>query len=608
MTTSKQMIVQLAALLLLSASPIAHASCGSEAEVLFQSNAYADSLIDVGVFQGGSVISSQSDWETFLFSFRPNYDGDRLARTSVNFNEEKVVIASYATVATCLVEIDDAWLECESSSDSSAPSLKMFMDVYDASYGCNVACMAIGQVIYAVAVPLQWEIDTSNDVVIDVTGPCAEVASTSSTQIFEKLELVQFSSDIECGNGECLDPNGTCATEVQCFADPCDVTSCGDNAFCTSNYCGGCNAVCTPVDDSIATTSGPATTIITTSATTNSTLDVTCGEGECLDPNGTCAVEVQCFADPCQVSSSCSENEICIGSICGGCTAVCVPAGSLKTTTSSTILVDTTTIGNVSDIQLDTTTSTVAVETEVSSTPETDSVPKDSDLCDRIRVVFNSSALSRFLVPGGKSGTNMTIVTSEDVMNELLEGFYPTSSEASTTGLENIDFSTEQVIFGTYYQSSTCNAELESVELSCVGTTVEVSMTVLDDSIGCDTACDAEGQVVYALVTPIGADALFDTTVVGPCLDSPTTDSVTLSTTEASNSAATSTTTVATTSSSKTVPSNTASISPTTKPTLAENMPEANQDSVNSSNSLIPKLPLILLSSALVLFHLSWRL
>jgi hypothetical protein len=37
-------------------------------------------------------------------------------------------------------------------------------------------------------------------------------------------------------------------------------------------------------------------------------------------------------------------------------------------------------------------------------------------------------------------------------------------------------------------------------------------------------------------------------------------------------------------------------------------MPKANQDSVNSSNSLIPKLPFILLSSALVLFHFSWRL
>ncbi|KAL3776760.1 hypothetical protein HJC23_013938 [Cyclotella cryptica] len=609
MTTSKRMISHLAAFLLSSIAPIAHASCGSEAEVLFQSNAYADSLIEDLGFQGGSVISSQSDWERFLFSFRPNSSGDRIARTSIDFDKEKVVLATYATRATCLVEIDDAWLECESSSDSSTLSLKMFMDVYDSSYGCNIACMALGQVVYAVAVPLQWEVDTSNGFVIDVTGPCAEAASTSSTQIFQKLELVEFSSDIVCGSGECLDPNGTCAVEVQCFVDPCDVTSCGENESCTANYCGGCNAVCTPVGDSTATTtSGPTTTILTSVATTNSSLDVICPEGECLDPNGTCAIEVQCFADPCQVSSSCSDNEICIGNTCGGCHAVCVPSGSVTSTTSSTIFLDTTTLGSVSDILLDTTTSTVAIGTEVTSTIGTDSVPIDSDLCEQIRVVFNSSALSRFLVPDGKSGTNMTIVTSADVMSELLAGFYPTSSDASTTGLENIDFTTEQVIFGTYYQSSTCNAELESAEVTCVGTTVEVSMTVLDDSIGCETACDAEGQVVYALVTPIGADASFDTTVVGPCLDSPTTDSITLATTVASASITSVTAAVTTTTSSSTVQSSAASVSPTTKPSSAGNIPEANPNAVNSSNSLTPKLPFILLSSALVLFHLSWRL
>merc|ERR1719297_389122 len=38
-----------------------------------------------------------------------------------------------------------------------------------------------------------------------------------------------------------------CPTTAQCFADPCNINTCPayPDASCTSNYCGGCNAVFT---------------------------------------------------------------------------------------------------------------------------------------------------------------------------------------------------------------------------------------------------------------------------------------------------------------------------------------------------------------------------
>ena len=46
-----------------------------------------------------------------------------------------------------------------------------------------------------------------------------------------------------CMAGQCLSPNGVCASEVVCFADPCDVSNDCDGE-CEANYCGGCHAVC----------------------------------------------------------------------------------------------------------------------------------------------------------------------------------------------------------------------------------------------------------------------------------------------------------------------------------------------------------------------------
>jgi len=54
----------------------------------------------------------------------------------------------------------------------------------------------------------------------------------------------RFGVDPTCPKDACLDPVGKCAGMVQCFADPCSVTQKCAPESCTSNYCGGCHAVC----------------------------------------------------------------------------------------------------------------------------------------------------------------------------------------------------------------------------------------------------------------------------------------------------------------------------------------------------------------------------
>ncbi|GMH36055.1 hypothetical protein BSKO_03923 [Bryopsis sp. KO-2023] len=94
-------------------------------------------------------------------------------------------------------------------------------------------------------------------------------------------------------------PPGPCppgVPQAACKADPCDVTKCPafPNAKCVSNFCGGCNA------DFFV-------------------------NGKKVDCNSGCPPdkpEVQCFADPCQVTQcDAFPNAKCVSNFCGGCNA-----------------------------------------------------------------------------------------------------------------------------------------------------------------------------------------------------------------------------------------------------------------------------------------------
>ena len=273
-----------------------------------------------------------------------------------------------------------------------------------------------------------------------------------------------------------------------------------------------------------------------------------------------------------------------------------------ETTTSETasddetngILLDTTTSGTASGIDVNESVDAVTGSNNVAPAPAA-VLPTDDDLCDQIRVGFKSNALSRYLVPDGKSGESVTIVTSKDELDELLAGFLPTFGD-DTTELEDIDFSTEQVILASYYQSSTCNIELLAANFVCEGTVVKIGVAVLDESVGCEIACEAEDQVVYGIVTPLGADASLKVAINGPC------DSATIATagpevTEPSTTQAT--TTEATTTDTDAVSS--------TVPTDSGNVPEGIPRIEGSSCSSKNMSPMVMFSTALLL-HLSWRL
>ncbi|KAL7514049.1 hypothetical protein ACHAXN_011301 [Cyclotella atomus] len=520
------------------------ATCGSH-QVLFQSNAYADSLADGdSKFEGGSVQTSQYEWDEFLTTFHPNIEGESIARTDIDFNEEKVVIGTYGTSATCMVEIDDVRLQCESVD--GATSVKLEMDVIDSSLGCQIKCMALGQVVYAVAVPVEWEIDT-NDIVVKATGPCLEETTTSSTEeVYQKLELIQYSLELDnCDSGECLSPNGTCAEEVLCFVDPCkpDLGACEADEICTSNYCGGCSAVCTPVDNT--TTSGPTSTVASQTTTTYST------------------------------TGSVEANDDLIDAIV------------LDTTTSSTQGVEVAVTTGATD------------PNKIVSPP---SVPTDDELCNQITVAYESSALARYLVLDGMSGSSVTIITSQDQMDELLAGFMPMTQDASISELEGVEFTTSQVIFATHYESNTCNIEIMTSNFVCDGTTIKLGMDLLDESAGCEVSCDAEGQVVYAIVTPIGAEAELDTTTNGPCLDAITIDSVTVATEAASTTDTASSVASTTTASTEDSDSNTNSVPQTTKPDSG-NVPEGIPRNGYLSNTSGP-MPSLVLGGIFLVFHL----
>ncbi|CAF4808071.1 unnamed protein product [Rotaria sp. Silwood1] len=84
---------------------------------------------------------------------------------------------------------------------------------------------------------------------------------------------------------------------VDCFADPCSVSTCpGDkSATCVSNYCGECTALWYGADGNLAN----------------------CNNTSSCPPD---QPEVQCFADPCQ-GAACSAypNATCVANYCGGC-------------------------------------------------------------------------------------------------------------------------------------------------------------------------------------------------------------------------------------------------------------------------------------------------
>ena len=226
-------------------------------------------------------------------------------------------------------------------------------------------------------------------------------------------------STSSCADGEfCMTAPGLCGSQGSCSAKPdfcnemydpvcgCDGETYGNSCAASSNSVGvaseGECGTTLPNGQKMTTQAPPtttqssgesitsATTVITTQApgqTTSTGMGSTtttpdqigntgedCPDGECRNPGGQCATEVQCFADPCQVSNKCAEGETCTSNYCGGCNPVCTPtdaaSGSTLPPLGQTTSTDMITTSTVTDGSETTTMSTTTLgDTETPSTP-----------------------------------------------------------------------------------------------------------------------------------------------------------------------------------------------------------------------------------------------
>ena len=139
---------------------------------------------------------------------------------------------------------------------------------------------------------------------------------------------------------------------------------------------------------------------------------------------------------------------------------------------------------------------------EPSDTGET-SVSLVDNPCDEstesLEVLY--SGWGGFDEPIGTGG--LTITTQED-WDAFVSGF-SFGRDTNRFSRDTFDWSMEQVLVGSIFQSSTCGLSmLVSAACSVDGKAI-VHMQVEDSSGGCDAVCDAEGQMVHVVVAPSSA-------------------------------------------------------------------------------------------------------
>ncbi|XP_019631664.1 PREDICTED: uncharacterized protein LOC109475460 [Branchiostoma belcheri] len=127
-----------------------------------------------------------------------------------------------------------------------------------------------------------------------------------------------------CPNGEPL---------VNCIQDPCVLVLCPAGTECVANYCGGCNAECIATEPSPCPDGEELVECLVDPCTyTKCAKGTTCVSNYCGGCNAECEPTscpdgselVQCFADPCE-TVRCAEGFTCLSNYCGGCNAKCVP-------------------------------------------------------------------------------------------------------------------------------------------------------------------------------------------------------------------------------------------------------------------------------------------
>ena len=161
-----------------------------------------------------------------------------------------------------------------------------------------------------------------------------------------------------------------------------------------------------------------------------------------------------------------------------------------------------------------TSTDTSATTTETGDTGET-SVPLIDNPCegvtDSLEVLY--SGRGGLNEPTGTDG--LTITTQEEWDVFAQEFWFGRTSDSFSR--DTFDWSTEQVLVGTAYESSTCGLSILAADACTVNESAILHMQVEDSSGGCDAICDAEGQMVHVVVAPSASTPEYSVHITNAC-------------------------------------------------------------------------------------------
>ena len=161
------------------------------------------------------------------------------------------------------------------------------------------------------------------------------------------------------------------------------------------------------------------------------------------------------------------------------------------------------------DTSSDTDTATEPGDTGETSSPLLDNPCEGST--DSLEVLY--SGRGGLDEPTGTSG--LTITTQEE-WDAFAQGFW-FGRTSDSFSRDIFDWSTEQVLVGSAYESSTCGFSLLLADACTVDDSAVVHMQVEDSSGGCDAVCDAEGQMVHVVVAPSASTPEYSLHVTDAC-------------------------------------------------------------------------------------------
>ena len=118
--------------------------------------------------------------------------------------------------------------------------------------------------------------------------------------------------------------------------------------------------------------------------------------------------------------------------------------------------------------------------------------------------------------PNEPTGTSGLTITTQEEWDAFAQGFW-FGRVGDSFSRETFDWSTEQVLVGTAYESSTCGFSLLLADACTVDETAILHMQVEDSSGGCDAVCDAEGQMVHVVAAPSTAVPEYSVHITDAC-------------------------------------------------------------------------------------------